>query len=125
MEFSVCHSKCHVRMYKIFNLKSGLVLTNLQSSMFANFVRPQCNSSKFINSASALRSVLGSSFFFFFFVKNYSIKFNNAFKNSFDVNGPMLQNFYCLTIDQTTGLLSMPDSIMPLFFFHIFSISLV
>ena len=63
--------------------------------------------------------------FLFFFVKNYSIKFNNAFKNSFDVNGPMLQNFYCLTIDQTTGLLSMPDSIMPLFFFHIFSISLV
>ena len=75
--------------------------------------------------ASALRRVLGSTFFFFFFVKSYSITFNNAFKNSFDVNDPMLRNFYCPTIDQTTGLLSMPDSIMSLFFFFPFSISLV
>lgn len=61
--------------------------------------------------------------FLFFFVKNYSITFNNAFKNSFDVNDPMLRNFYCPTIDQTTGLLSMPDSIMSLFFFTYFPLA--
>ena len=104
MEFSVCHSKCHVRMYKIFNLKSRLVLTNLRSSMFANFVRPQWNSSKFINSASALRRVFGSTFFFFFFVKNYSITFKNAFKNSFDV-----KFIWCYRIFTALQLIKLSD----------------